>query len=113
MNKREKTYISLTLLAVYAFFFASTHFFYHVHTFNNITILHSHIWNGQQHNHTAAEYVAINLLDNSSYQPPSNIEAPMIGLHEVMLLLAVNINQPPVRGSHYTFSLRDPPVTLI
>lgn len=75
MTKCRK-FIGLVLVAVYALFFASTHFFYHSHQFADFKLVHSHPFNNAGHSHTANQIALFSLLDSESYQDSSIADAP-------------------------------------
>lgn len=95
---------------VYAYFFASTNFFYHTHQLANSKIVHSHPFHGQTHTHTPGQIFVISLFDAAVYQKSSDITVPDI----VPLLFCQEM--PPhsdkyvSAGDVFSFSLRAPPV---
>lgn len=110
MAKRRKI-IGLFLLVVYAYFFASTNFFYHSHQLANSKIVHSHPFNGK-HAHTPGQIFVIGLFDAAVYQKSSDITVPDI----VPLLACLEIPLRPEKDvfscSVFSFSLRAPPAML-
>lgn len=102
--------ISILLLAVYAFVFASTNFFYHSHQSANGIIAHSHISLGRTaHSHSLGQFQLIDQLNHMPYEGADNIEIqevlPIYGRHiEVLRDAAAPLGHPEL-----SFSLRAPP----
>lgn len=109
MSQRVRQLISLCLLAVYVFFFASANLFYHAHYQDNNKIVHSHIWNGKAHTHTAGEVMLIDQLNLTPYQGAEQVTvdltAPIVA-NPVMVICQV---AKPHTHSGFIFSLRAPP----
>ena len=72
-----KKIVGVLMLAVYAFFFASTNLFYHSHQFENFKIVHSHAGDKSQ-NHTASQLLLIEALSTDNYEGTSDIIVPEI-----------------------------------
>lgn len=111
MVKGIKQTISLLLLVVYAFFFASANFFYHSHQDAEGNIVHSHIyWGHKAHSHTTAQLQIIDQLSTSSYNNADQIE-----IEQLLPVYCENITDcrevaSLSQGDGYSFSLRAPPV---
>lgn len=75
-------YWSALLLALFAFFFASTNLFTHVHEGPEGRIVHSHPWSGKSHSHTGAQYQIIQLLSGNIFQAgeEEHPEAPVFSI---------------------------------
>lgn len=106
---RFRKHIGLILLAVYAFFFASTNLFYHSHQIEGITLVHSHPFSGASHSHTANQILLIEIIDSATYQGADNASAPDL----IPVLLGDNIcksyTAPVLTPDIFSFSLRAPP----
>ena len=106
-----RKHIGLVLLLVYAFFFASTNFFYHSHQLAGCKIVHSHPFNDPGHSHTANQVLLIDSADSAIYQEVADLLAP----DAVPALLCVGItacqNDVVLPGSFFSFSLRAPPTS--
>ena len=61
-------YSGAVSLLLFAFFFASTNLFPHVHEGEAGRIVHSHPWSAKSHSHTDAQYQTIQLLSNNTFQ---------------------------------------------
>ena len=59
---------SALLLLLFAFFFASTNLFPHVHEGPQGRIVHSHPWSGESHSHTDAQYQIIQLISSNIFE---------------------------------------------
>lgn len=111
MVKGIKQTISLLLLVVYAFFFASANLFYHSHQDAEGNIVHSHIyWGHKAHSHTTAQLQIIDQLSTSSYDNAGQIE-----IQQLLPVYCEDITDcrevaALSQGDGYSFSLRAPPV---
>lgn len=105
-------YWSALLLALFAFFFASTNLFTHVHEGPEGRIVHSHPWSGSPHSHTDAQYQIIQLLSGNNFQAgeEEHLEAPVFSIESITpsspAEAYVNIL------FHHVLGLRAPPVSL-
>lgn len=68
-----RKYTGVILLFVYAFFFASTNFFYHAHQIGGSKILHSHPFSTQGHSHTTNQIFLINQIDSAPFQSSAEL----------------------------------------
>lgn len=97
------------LVLVYAFFFASTNFFYHSHLIADHRLVHSHPFSGADHSHTAGQVLLITAADSSFYQEAEAVSVPdlvQLPFQALLCLLDVTSEQPP---AIFSFSLRAPP----
>lgn len=74
--KGSRKFIGISLVVVYAMFFASTNFFYHSHHFADFKLVHSHPFNNAGHSHTANQIALIALVDSEIYQESAIVTAP-------------------------------------
>lgn len=111
--RRLNKYWSALLLLLFAFFFASTNLFTHVHEGPEGRIIHSHPWNGKSHSHTDAQYQIIQLLSSNIFQAgeEENFENPIIFIESDIssILPEIYIN----RILHHILGLRAPPASLL
>lgn len=111
MVKSIKQTISLLLLVVYAFFFASANLFYHSHQDDEGNIVHSHIyWGHKAHSHTTAQLQIIDQLSTSSYDNADQIEIQQLLPVYCEDITASREVAALCLGAEYSFSLRAPPV---
>lgn len=111
MVKSIKQTISLLLLVVYAFFFASANLFYHSHEDADGNIVHSHIfWGHKAHSHTTAQLQIIDQLSTSSYDNADQIEIQQLLPEYFEVITASREVAALSQGLEYSFSLRSPPV---
>lgn len=109
MSVRRRKYAGYVLLAVYAFFFASTNFFYHSHQLLNSRLVHSHPFNGANHSHTTNQIVLIGIVDSAVFDESSSVEVPDVIPVQRKAVCRQSVNgQLPV-GSIIHYSLRAPP----
>lgn len=113
MNNRKRQYISLLLLAVYAFFFASNNFFYHSHTLADTKIVHSHLWDGKAHSHTTAQIQAIDIFNAAVYEKGDSAEAPQLLAEQHMEKKQVKLSCVLLTPAIKAYSLRGPPSPAI
>lgn len=111
MTKRKK-YWSAFLLALFAFFFASTNLFTHVHEGPEGRIVHSHPWSAQSHSHTDAQYQILQLLSSNIFQAgeEEHFEEPHPFVERIVSspLPEIQVN----RIFHHVLGLRAPPLSL-
>lgn len=102
----------MLLLAVYAFFFASTNLFYHTHNLENSKIVHSHPWGGHDHSHTAGQIQLIQAISQAEFKSSGLTSVPC----EAPALLSVFNDLCAadfIPEFHFSsFSLRAPPISL-
>lgn len=110
MGKCRKN-IGLVLLFVYAFFFASTNFFYHSHQLADHRLVHSHPFSGANHSHTANQIVLIQAADSSNYQESSILTVPDYILEQLGDVGSQLYVRPALPPDNFSFSLRAPPTT--
>lgn len=109
MEKRSRLYSSLVLLAIYAFFFASTNLFYHSHQIENMKIVHSHPWSGGNHAHSTGQILLINIISAQIYEQSACVTAPdAVAVFLNPTESPFYVESVPVREFHFV-SLRDPP----
>ena len=108
---RSRKVIGLVLVVVYAFFFASTNFFYHSHQLADFKLVHSHPFSNAGHSHTANQIVLIQVIDSAVYEESSAVAAPsdlpLPLVEEKLQWHAV----PHVSPSVHSVSLRAPPAS--
>lgn len=113
MNNRKRQYISLLLLAVYAFFFASNNFFYHSHILADTKIVHSHLWDGKAHSHTTAQIQAIDIFNAAVYDKGDTVVVPQLlaehHMEKKQAYLSCTLLTPAVKA----YTLRGPPTLTI
>lgn len=109
MANRKRIISGLVLAAVYAFFFASTNFFYHSHIISDVKIVHSHPWSGSAHSHSADQITLIEVLDSAVYEESETLVAPVPVPMAVCRTASELTESPAFSVSVLTFSLRAPP----
>lgn len=106
-----RKYFGLFLVAVYAFFFASTNLFYHTHQIADYILVHSHPFSGSGHSHTADQVLLIDAVDSAIYQESSVISAPDM-IPELPRLVISLGRETDVFSTHiFSISLRAPPAS--
>ena len=106
-----RKYISLVLLVVYAFFFASANLFYHSHQLANIKLVHSHPFNGSDHSHTTSQILFIDILDSATYQESAAVCAPEYIPVQLCAEIFSQYTCPEQSPIFFSFSLRAPPAS--
>ena len=106
-----RKYTGLFLILVYAFFFASTNFFYHTHQLADHKLVHSHPFSIPGHSHTANQILLIDIIDSADYQESSEVpvpdSAPGLSLPEISEFITDNV----LSGAFFFYSLRAPPAS--
>ena len=106
-----RKYFGLFLVAVYAFFFASTNLFYHTHQIADFILVHSHPFSGAGHSHTADQVLLIDAIDSSIYQESSAISAPDMIPALPCLVISMGREADVLSAPTFPFSLRAPPAS--
>ena len=105
-------YWSALLLALFAFFFASTNLFTHVHEGPEGRIVHSHPWSGKSHSHTGAQYQIIQLLSGNIFQPGEE-EHPVAPVFSIEAVASCPQTEAYTnRLFHHVLGMRAPPASL-
>ena len=75
--QRNRRILSFLLVTVYAFYFVSCNFFYHSHEGVGGRIVHSHLYGGMAHDHTANQISTLSLLNLDVFLEGDLVEAPV------------------------------------
>ena len=110
---RLKKYWSALLLLLFAFFFASSNLFTHVHEGPEGRIVHSHPWSAKSHSHTDAQYQLIQLLSGNIFQAGEveHFQAPPLFVEAISSSDLPRIHFK--RIFHHVLGLRAPPASLL
>lgn len=74
--QRNRRIQSFLLVTVYAFYFVSCNFFFHSHEEAGGRIVHSHLYGGMAHDHTAKQISMLSLLELDMFLEGNIVEAP-------------------------------------
>lgn len=74
--QRNRRILSFLLVTVYAFYFVSCNFFYHTHEGVGGRIVHSHLYGGMAHDHTANQISTLSLLNLDVFLEGDVVDAP-------------------------------------
>ena len=109
---RLSKYWSALLLSLFAFFFASTNLFTHVHEGPEGRIVHSHPWSGRSHSHTDAQDQTIQLLSGNVFQAgeEEHFEVPYSQIESIITYPLPEIQVQ--RIFHHVLGLRAPPASF-
>lgn len=104
--------MSALALMLFAFFFASTNLFTHVHEGPEGKIVHSHPWSGKAHSHSDTELQLLQLISSNIFEASERIsvtvsDSPVVPYHPSGVL-------PEVAQTvfHHVLGLRAPPLSL-
>ncbi len=95
---------SALALVLFAFFFASTNLFTHVHEGPEGRIVHSHPWSGKPHSHSDSELQLLQVISANVYLDS--------GQAEISVLLIPELPEVIRSLFHHVLGLRAPPVSL-
>ena len=111
MTKLNKCWSALLLL-LFAFFFASTNLFSHVHEGPQGRIVHSHPWSGESHSHTDAQYQIIQLISSNIFEAgeEEHIDTPFLFIQATLSSKLPEIQIREIH--HHVLGLRAPPASL-
>lgn len=103
---------SALALVLFAFFFASTNLFTHVHEGPEGRIVHSHPWSGKPHSHSNSELQILQIISANVYLDSGQAEIVPAESRDFSVLLIPEL--PDVIRSlfHHVLGLRAPPVSL-
>ncbi|MDD5950389.1 MAG: hypothetical protein PUC53_00745 [Bacteroidales bacterium] len=111
MRKNLKIQSVLSLL-LFAFFFASTNLFTHVHDGPEGRVVHSHPWSAKSHNHSDGQFQLIQLLSNSIFESSEQDYPDSPKPRLVAEVQVVPDNGVIPAFSHHIIGLRAPPSLL-
>lgn len=110
--RKHLEYLSALALVLFAFFFASTNLFTHVHEGPKGRIVHSHPWSGKAHSHSDTELQLLQLISSNIFEASERItvtvsDRPVVPYHPSGAL-------PEVARTvfHHVLGLRAPPLSL-
>lgn len=112
MDRRFSKVVSTILLVLYAYFFASTHLFVHVHEDASGKIVHSHPWGGKAHTHSNSQLLSISLLSAYVFDlipAPVSLDCPARWFPVVRCSFA---SAPSAGALLDATSLRGPPMSV-
>lgn len=103
--------IALLFTILFAGYYCSNTFFFHVHYIDNVAVCHSHPFGGATHAHSTAALSLISFL-NSNFVISTAIAIAAIAY---LSLISIILNKVVVETKRYfifSSSLRAPPVSL-
>lgn len=112
MTQKSKRIVARLLILIFAFYYADICFFYHSHTINGATIVHSHFHNKphvQNGTHSDSEITLISVL--SAFQSLPSVLC-ILGTGILFLLLTILLPETERRTDQHfcsCISLRAPP----
>ena len=106
-----RKYTGLFLILVYAFFFASTNFFYHTHQLADHKLVHSHPFSIPGHSHTADQILLIDLIDSADLLESAELSVPDAISGFSIPEYNDNAAEDTLCGSDLFYSLRAPPAS--
>lgn len=109
MQNKRRIILGGILFIVYAFFFASTNFFYHSHLLDDVKIVHSHPWNTTGHSHNSNQILLISAISSAAYEESDPIDVPVYYSSDFSRILAVRCIDAECVSPCNDLSLRAPP----
>ena len=106
-----RKYIGLFLILVYAFFFASTNFFYHTHQLADYKLVHSHPFSIPGHSHTASQILLIDLIDSADLLESAELSVPDAISGFSVPEISDKCAEDVLSGFNFDYSLRAPPTS--
>ena len=109
---RHLKYKSALALVLFAFFFASTNLFPHVHEGPEGRIVHSHPWSGKAHSHSDSELQLLQIISANIYLYSGHAE--VVTAESLYFPFIPTLTLPEVVQTvfHHILGLRAPPVSL-
>lgn len=109
---RHLKYKSALALVLFAFFFASTNLFPHVHEGPHGRIVHSHPWSGKTHSHSDSELQLLQIISANIYLDSDPVEFITAESPNFSLILVQALPEVVQTIFHHILGLRAPPVSL-
>lgn len=109
---RHLKYKSALALVLFAFFFASTNLFPHVHEGPEGRIVHSHPWSGKAHSHSDSEIQLLQIISANIYLDSGHVEFFTAESPDFLFILVVALPEVVQTVFHHVLGLRAPPVSL-
>lgn len=109
---RHLKYRSALALVLFAFFFASTNLFPHVHEGPEGRIVHSHPWSGKAHSHSTSELQLLQIISANIYLDSGHIEVVTAETPDFPFVAAATLPEIVQSVFHHILGLRAPPVSL-
>lgn len=109
---RHLEYKSALALVLFAFFFASTNLFPHVHEGPEGRIVHSHPWSGKAHSHSDYEIQLLQIISANIYLDSGHVDFVTAESPDFLFILVVALPEVVQTVFHHVLGLRAPPVSL-
>lgn len=109
---RHLKYKSALALVLFAFFFASTNLFPHVHEGPDGRIVHSHPWSGKAHSHSDSEIQLLQIISANIYLDSGHVAFVTAESPDFLFILVVALPEVVQTVFHHVLGLRAPPVSL-
>lgn len=103
---------SALALVLFAFFFAATNLFTHVHEGPEGRIVHSHPWSGKPHSHSGSELQLLQVISSNIYLVSGQDEIVPVESQEFSILPVPELSEVVRSLFHHVLGLRAPPVSL-
>ena len=109
---RHLKYKSALALVLFAFFFASTNLFPHVHEGPEGRIVHSRPWSGKAHSHSDSEIQLLQIISANFYLDSGHVDFVTAESPDFLFILVVALPEVVQTVFHHVLGLRAPPVSL-
>lgn len=109
---RHLKYKSALALVLFAFFFASTNLFPHVHEGPEGRIVHSHPWSGKAHSHSDSEIQLLQIITANIYLDSGHVEFVTEESRSFPVIPVLTLPEVVQTVFHHVLGLRAPPVSL-
>ena len=97
---------------LFAFFFASTNLFPHVHEGPEGRIVHSHPWSGKAHSHSDSEIQLLQIISANIYLDSGHVDFVTAESPDFLFILVVALPEVVQTVFRHVLGLRAPPVSL-
>ncbi len=109
---RHLKYKSALALVLFAFFFASTNLFPHVHEGPDGRIVHSHPWSGKAHSHSDYEIQLLQIISANIYLDSGHVEFVTAESPSFPVIPVLTLPEVVQTVFHHVLGLRAPPMSL-
>jgi hypothetical protein len=107
--KTLRTYFASLLLVLFCCYLSGISLFSHVHIVNGVSIVHSHLGGGSEHNHSESQFAVIDILSHFQSEAAADTDAVCTPFF-ITANLYTDYSAPEIlSGCSSVLSLRGPP----
>lgn len=112
MNREKRNILSIFLLLLFAYSFASNNLFLHTHIIGDVKVSHSHPYSNSCHGHSSSELNLIDEFNNSSLSFTGELCVALVFLTLICSIYTIYSDRKDFQKTIFSVS-RAPPVCFI